>query len=106
MQQITVKELAALLQQTDSPPLLLDVREPHEFKFCRIDGSVNIPMNRIFASLGELDPQREIVAICHHGMRSAQVANFLLSHGFEKVSNLKGGVAAWASEIDPSMPTY
>jgi rhodanese-related sulfurtransferase len=106
MQQITVQELSQRLQQGENRPFLLDVREPHEFNYCRIDGSVNLPMNRIFASLNDLDPQQEIVVICHHGMRSGQVANFLLSHGFGKVSNLKGGVAAWATEIDPYMPQY
>jgi rhodanese-related sulfurtransferase len=85
---------------------LLDVREPHEFDYCHIEGSVHIPMNRVFAGLNELDPERETVVICHHGVRSAQIANFLISQGFKKVLNLQGGVAAWASEVDPSMPTY
>ncbi len=106
MHQITANELNKRLQSGASQPLLLDVREPQEFNYCHIKGSINIPMSRVFAGLNELDPNLETVVICHHGMRSAQIANFLISHGFKDVSNLKGGVAAWASLIDPSMPTY
>lgn len=105
MRQITVIELNQRLQQGDSP-LLLDVREPHEFSYCRIEGSINLPMNQVPGRLAELDSQREIVTICHHGMRSAQVANFLIGKGFADVANLSGGVAAWAGLVDPSMPTY
>jgi rhodanese-related sulfurtransferase len=106
MQQITATQLFQRLQQPDAKPLLLDVREPHEFGYCHIEGSVHMPMNQVFAALNELDPEREIVVICHHGLRSAQIANFLISQGFRKVFNLHGGVAAWANEVDPRMPTY
>lgn len=106
MQHITPVELNKRLKESDSLPLLLDVRERHEFSHCHIDGSVNMPMNQVFADYTSLDPQQETVVICHHGMRSAQIANFLLTHGFAKISNLTGGVAAWASQVDPSMPTY
>lgn len=105
MDHITATELNQRLQQGDEP-LLLDVREPHEFNYCHIGGSVNIPMSQVFAELAKLDPRQETVVICHHGMRSSQIANFLITNGFEKVINLKGGVAAWASQVDPSMPTY
>jgi len=106
MRQITAVELNQRLQNGATPPLLLDVREPNEFSYCRIQGSVNIPMANVFAGVADLDPDRETVVICHHGMRSAQIANFLISKGFSKISNLGGGVAAWASQVDPSMPTY
>ncbi len=106
MHQITAIELSKRLQNGAPPPLLLDVREPQEFEYCHIEGSINIPMSRVFADPGELDPNQETVVICHHGMRSAQITNFLISHGFKNVSNLQGGVAAWASLVDPSMPTY
>jgi rhodanese-related sulfurtransferase len=106
MEQISATELSERLAGDGSKPFLLDVREPIEFKFCRIDGSQNIPMNEIAAGLEKLDPQQEIVVICHHGMRSAQVATFLLNNGFPKIINLRGGVAAWASEVDKQMPTY
>lgn len=106
MKQTSPTELNQRLQSGEPAPLLLDVREPHEFKHCHIAGSVNLPMAQVFANIAQLDPQRETVVICHHGMRSAQIANFLISHGFTGVSNLTGGVAAWAGQVDPSMPTY
>jgi rhodanese-related sulfurtransferase len=106
MQQITPIELSRRLREGGPAPLLLDVREPIEYRFCHIEGSTSLPMGQVFLSLEDLDPEREIVVICHHGMRSAQVVNFLLSHGFKNVRNLSGGVAAWASDVDPSMPTY
>ena len=106
MQQITAVELNHRLQAGTPPPLLLDVREPHEFRHCRIEGSVNMPMNQVFSDYSKLDPHRETVVICHHGIRSLQIANFLLNHGFLEIANLTGGVAAWASQVDSSMATY
>jgi rhodanese-related sulfurtransferase len=106
MQEITAVELNQRLQAGEPLPLLLDVREPHEFRYCRIEGSVNMPMNQVFSGHASLDPQRETVVICHHGMRSAQVASFLISHGYSNIANLTGGVAAWARQVDSSMPTY
>ena len=86
--------------------MLLDVREPIEYRYCHIEGSVSMPMGEIFLSQENLDPEREIIVICHHGMRSAQITNFLIGQGFKNVSNLIGGVAGWANEVDPTMPTY
>ena len=106
MQQITPNELNRRLQQDSPAPLLLDVREPIEFNYCHIEGSTSMPMSQVFLGLNTLDPEQETVVICHHGMRSAQVANFLISHGFKHISNLAGGVAAWARDVDPTMPTY
>ena len=106
MRQITATDLNLRLQNAEPHPLLLDVREPHEFKFCRIPGSINLPMNQVPAELAQFDPQRETVVICHHGMRSMQVANFLVGKGFTNILNLDGGVAAWAAQVDRSMPTY
>lgn len=109
MQQITPTALAARLQDdTQPPPLLLDVREPWEFQHCHIDGSVLIPMGTVPARLAELESCREtdIVVICHHGGRSAQVGYFLEHQGFSRVINLAGGVAGWAASVDPRMPQY
>jgi rhodanese-related sulfurtransferase len=108
MRQMTAIELHHHLQQAEAQPLLLDVREPHEFSYCRIPGSTNIPMGHILAGPIQLDRLRETVVICHHGLRSAQIANFLLAKGFadENVFNLAGGVAAWAAQVDASMPIY
>jgi rhodanese-related sulfurtransferase len=106
MQQITAPELRARLQSGEPQPLLLDVREPREFEYCHIAGSLHIPMNDVPARLGELDPARETVVVCHHGMRSASVANFLIRQGFGNVFNLSGGIDAWATQADPGMPRY
>jgi len=106
MQHISATQLNQRLLNGEPYPLLLDVREPNEFSYCHINGSINMPMANVFAGVGQLDPQQEIIVICHHGMRSAQIANFLLSKGFSNISNLSGGVAAWASQVDTSMPTY
>jgi rhodanese-related sulfurtransferase len=106
MNTITATELAARLQSSEAQPVLVDVREPHEFQFCRIPGSVNIPMNKLASALNTLERAQETVVICHHGMRSAQSGQFLIGNGFSNITNLKGGVAAWAAEVDPKMPTY
>lgn len=87
-------------------PLLLDVREPWEFDICRIDGAQLMPMRSVPARLEELPRDRPIVVVCHHGGRSAQVGYFLEQQGFSQITNLQGGVAAWAGLVDPAMPTY
>ena len=90
----------------DSSILLLDVREPWEYQICHIDGSMNISMLNIPSAIGELDPERETVVICHHGIRSLQVANYLADQGFNKITSLEGGVDTWAKFIDQTMPQY
>lgn len=109
MKQLPVRELAALCTGTDAP-VLLDVREPWEFELAaiRIEGAatVHIPMNEIPARLNELDSARPIVCICHHGMRSAQVVAFLERQGLDPVYNLAGGIEAWSTEVDASVPRY
>jgi rhodanese-related sulfurtransferase len=106
MKQIAPAELAAWLGDTGrAPPVLLDVREPWEFQTCSIAGSTLIPMGEVPARVAELDPQQEVVVICHHGGRSMQVAMFLEKNGY-KVHNLAGGVDSWAKTVDPSMPVY
>ncbi|HEY1089511.1 MAG TPA: rhodanese-like domain-containing protein [Rhodocyclaceae bacterium] len=107
MQQISAAQLNEWLRdESRAKPVLLDVREPWEFETCKIGGSQSLPMRSIPQRLNELDADAEIVAICHHGMRSMQVAAFLEQNGFGKLYNLQGGVAAWAAQVDPTMPTY
>ncbi len=107
MRHIRPAELRTWLKDgTREQPLLLDVREPWEYHYCRIDGAVNMPMNSVPARLEELPCARPIVVICHHGVRSFHVARFLDHQGFGQVFNLTGGVDAWAKEVDPAMPTY
>lgn len=110
MEQITPKALSELIAADgkidDQRPLILDVREPWEHAICRIAGSELLPMRQIPSAVGELDHERPVVVICHHGIRSQQVARFLDQQGFRRVINLRGGIAAWASDVDPEMPTY
>ncbi|MDO9276962.1 MAG: rhodanese-like domain-containing protein [Polaromonas sp.] len=91
-------------------PVLLDVREPWEVQTACVseDGFklMIIPMREVPARLAELDPEQPIACLCHHGMRSLQVANFLVQNGFTEVVNLQGGIDAWSNEIDPSVPRY
>lgn len=107
MEQLRAAELKAWLDDPQRPqPLLLDVREGWEYERCHLDGATLLSMSSIQARLGELDPERETVVICHHGVRSFHVARFLEHNGFSHVINLSGGVAAWAKEVDHTMPTY
>jgi len=107
MEQWTPVQLKTRLDAAgDSAPVLLDVREPNEFEYCHIDGSVHMPMASVPARVSELDRDAETVVICHHGGRSMQVAMFLKQQGFSNVINLAGGVSGWARQVDPSMPQY
>jgi len=107
MNQITPPELAAwLADQGREKPLLLDVREPWEFEKARIAGAQLVPMREIAQRLDEISPARPIVAICHHGGRSLQVAMFLEKNGYKNVHNLAGGVDGWSKTVDPSVPLY
>lgn len=106
LQQLNVRDLKARLDRPGEKPLLLDVREGWEVNLCAIDGSLHIPMGQIPMRLKELDPNQEIVVVCHHGIRSNQVAHYLARNGFTRLYNLAGGVDAWAREIDKRMHTY
>ncbi len=85
---------------------LVDVREPWENSLARIEGSTLIPLGTLPQSLEQLDRSREIVVYCHHGMRSADAAGFLLQQGFANVKNLVGGIDAWSIQVDGSVPRY
>jgi rhodanese-related sulfurtransferase len=86
---------------------LLDVREPWEFDTAHIAGSEHIPMGDIPARFNqELDPEKHIVVVCHHGVRSMNVTVWLRQQGFENVQSLRGGIDRWSREIDPSVPLY
>lgn len=109
MQQLAPHQLAPWAQAQSQRPVLLDVREGWELQTAsaRLDGLdlVHMPMQTIPARLDELDRQRPIACLCHHGGRSQQVALFLQSHGFEVV-NVAGGIHAWSTQLDPSIPVY
>ncbi len=107
IQPLDATALAAWLSDEGrEPPLLLDVREPWEFATCRLDGATPMPMNEVPRRVDEIDLDRPIVCICHHGARSLQVAAFLSGRGASDIYNLTGGVAAWALQVDPAFPTY
>ena len=107
MNQITPRELAAWLADPQrDKPLLVDVREPWEHEKARIETATLIPMREIPGRIGELDSGREVVAICHHGGRSMQVALFLEKQGFKRVHNLVGGIDAWSRNVDPTVALY
>jgi rhodanese-related sulfurtransferase len=104
--QITPAAAQALLAERGSDGILLDVREPSEYAQVHVEGSVHIPMGQIATRLGELDSGHTYVVMCHHGGRSQQVALLLASHGYSQVSNLVGGIDAWATDLDPHLPRY
>jgi rhodanese-related sulfurtransferase len=107
MQNLTAPALATWLADSSRPaPVLLDVREPWEVSTAKIGGTVHIPMRDIPARSEELDDDAEIVCICHHGSRSANVGMFLEARGFKHIYNLQGGIDAWSREADPKVPTY
>lgn len=94
--------------------ILLDVREPVELKYAALKTAVvHVPLSRMAAEhLASLPPpidaptDREIVVICHHGVRSAQVTAWLRSHGYSQVYNLDGGIDAYARDVDPGIGRY
>lgn len=107
MQQIEPAELAAwLADAARKTPVLLDVREKWEYAYCRISDSQLIPMGEMLQRYDELDPETDVVVICHHGVRSYRIAMLLEHNGFAHVYNLTGGVERWARDVDPAMPRY
>ncbi len=101
---INAPELADRLKENHL--VLLDVREPHELEISAIPGAVNIPLGTLAARLPELDSARDMVVFCKTGVRSSRALELLVSAGFRKVKNLKGGINAWAREVDPKLPIY
>jgi adenylyltransferase/sulfurtransferase len=101
---ITATDLKLRLR--DRGLLLLDVREPHEQEISALPGALNIPLGTLAARLAELDSAREMVVFCKSGTRSARALELLMSAGFKKVKNLKGGINAWAREVNTTLPVY
>ena len=106
MQELSAKQVHELLQAATVQPLLLDVRETWEYAICHIEGSEHVPMKSIPSKMAALDPAQETVVICHHGIRSRMVCQYLQQEGFTNVINLSGGVKSWAEQVDASMPVY
>ncbi len=106
--EIDPEALLSLQQGTQSPPyVLLDVREPWEVETASIAGALLMPMGDIPGRANqELDPEARIIALCHHGVRSLNVAAWLRNQGFEQAQSLAGGIDAWSRQVDPSVARY
>lgn len=105
--QLAPAELAAWRADPGrAAPLVVDVREPWEFAHCRIDGSLSVPLGQLAARMSELPAERDLVLVCHHGSRSQHAAMLLARRGYAGVHNLRGGIEAWALDVEPGMPRY
>jgi adenylyltransferase/sulfurtransferase len=104
--ELTVTEAKRRLDAAPARTQLIDVREPYEWAICRIETAEHIPMRQIPAQLGTLPRDKHLLVLCHTGVRSLRVTEFLRAQGFTTVSNVAGGIDAWAHEIDPAMPRY
>jgi adenylyltransferase/sulfurtransferase len=102
---ITATQLADRLKSGNHLKLI-DVREPHELEISKIEGAEVIPLGQLASRMSELDSAEEIVLMCKMGSRSIRALEVLHSAGFRKIKNLKGGINAWAREVDPSLPIY
>ena len=105
MLEISVTELKEKLD-SGTAPQLIDVRETWELEICQLDGVKNLPMSEITGRVAEVEKDKETIVICHHGGRSMQVAMWLEQQGLGEMTNLVGGMDAWAIAIDPSMDRY
>jgi rhodanese-related sulfurtransferase len=108
--QITVKEFETRLESSDESLQLVDVREPDELAIAHLDGFINLPLSQ-FGEWSDdihnrLNSHRETIVMCHHGMRSAQMCQWLIHQGFTQVRNLTGGIDAYSVQIDPTVPRY
>jgi sulfur-carrier protein adenylyltransferase/sulfurtransferase len=104
--ELTVEESHRLLNTAASDTHLIDVREPFEFEICAIPGAEPIPMRQIPEHLGDLPREKHLLIHCHHGGRSLRVTEYLRAQGFPRVSNVAGGIEAWAEQIDPTLRRY
>jgi sulfur-carrier protein adenylyltransferase/sulfurtransferase len=102
---VTPAQVAERLAQ-EPTPFLLDVREDYEWDICFIPGAVRISVNELADRIGELDPHAETIVYCKGGARSARAAELLRDKGFERVSNMLGGINRWSEDVDPSVPLY
>lgn len=108
--QISVDELAERLTSGDPDIQFVDVREPEELAIASIEGFVNLPLSQ-FAEWGDqiptrFDPHAETLVLCHHGIRSAQMCQWLATQGFTNVKNIAGGIDAYSTLVNPSIPHY
>lgn len=106
MESITATELKARLDAGEDIQII-DVRQPSEFAFAKIEGAKLVPLGEVVARMGEIDQTREAVIQCKMGGRSAQAIDLLRQAGYTgDLKNLSGGITAWSNEVDPSIPKY
>lgn len=105
MKQFTAEQLKDYIE-AGKDAVILDVRERWEFETCHLENSLHICMSEIPARLDEIDPDNEIIVLCHFGSRSRQVIAYLQTKGYNNLINLEGGIDAWAKSIDTTMPQY
>ncbi len=108
--EVTVRELAQILADPSNTPQLIDVRESWEVETAGLSSFVNLPLSE-FADWSEaietqLDRDKETLVLCHHGMRSAQMCQWLINQGFTQVKNIAGGIDAYSIVVDSSVPRY
>lgn len=104
--ELSVEEVDALLRADPTGTLLVDVREPFELQIAQLKGAHHIPMRDVPARLAELPKDKHLLVCCHHGGRSRRVMDYLLSQGYPRVTNVAGGIDAWAVELDPRLQRY
>ncbi len=108
--QISVAALARLRSAPSEAIQFVDVRESSELELAKLEGFEHLPLSEFAAWSGDiqarLDPQKETIVMCHHGVRSAQMCQWLQTQGFTQVRNVVGGIDAYAIAIDPSIPQY
>lgn len=97
---------AVILRDNNKEAVFLDVREHSELAICRIEGALHIPMSEVPERHEALTRDAPLIVLCHHGMRSLNVVQYLESKGFENALNLAGGIHAWAMAVDPEMKQY
>ena len=97
---------AVILADKNKYTVFLDVREHHELAICQIEGALHIPMSEVPERLKALTRDAPLIVLCHHGMRSLNVVQYLESKGFDNAFNLSGGIHAWAMTVDPEMTQY
>lgn len=105
MKEISVSELKVMIDEKDDFQLI-DVREPHEYEICHLDGEL-IPMGIVPENLDKISKDRKVIVHCRSGKRSGDIVRFLeQNHGYKNLHNLAGGILAWADEIDTNMAKY
>lgn len=104
--EISIEETKRLLDTQPDRIELIDVREAHEVALCRIAGARHVPMREIPEQVNTLPKDKQLLIHCHHGGRSRRVTEYLRAHGYTRVSNVAGGIDAWAAAFDPGMARY